>query len=105
MLVSYQAAGTTGRRLMEPKPTVRFPGRDWNKWIDVVHLDGFSGHADRDDFLAYLTPLAGQVEQGPADPRRAGAGRGAGRDAAGRRVRRRGRTASRATGWYWGDSA
>jgi metallo-beta-lactamase family protein len=61
ILVSYQAAGTTGRRLLEPKPTVRFAGRDWNKWINVVHLDGFSGHADREDFLAFLSPLAGRV--------------------------------------------
>lgn len=61
ILVSYQAQGTTGRRLMEPRPTVRFAGRDWNKWVEVVHLEGFSGHADRDDFLAYLEPLAGKV--------------------------------------------
>jgi metallo-beta-lactamase family protein len=61
ILVSYQAAGTTGRKLLEPKPTVRFQGREWNKWLDVVHLNGFSGHADRDDFLAYLTPLVGQI--------------------------------------------
>jgi metallo-beta-lactamase family protein len=61
VLVSYQAQGTTGRRLLEPKPTVRFQGRDWNKWIEVHHLDGFSGHADRADFIAYLSPLAGRV--------------------------------------------
>jgi metallo-beta-lactamase family protein len=61
VLVSFQAQGTTGRRLLENKPTVRFMGRDWNKWIEVTHLDGFSGHADRNDFLAYLSPLAGQV--------------------------------------------
>jgi metallo-beta-lactamase family protein len=61
ILVSYQAYGTTGRKLLEAKPTVRFQGRDWNKWLDVVHLNGFSGHADRDDFLAYLAPLVGQV--------------------------------------------
>jgi metallo-beta-lactamase family protein len=61
VLVSFQAPGTTGRRLLEPKPTVRFQGRDWNKWIEVVHLDGFSGHADRADFIAYLSPLAGQI--------------------------------------------
>ena len=61
ILVSYQAPGTLGRRLTEPKPTVRFQNKDWNKWIEVVHLDGFSGHADRDDFLAYLTPVAGKV--------------------------------------------
>jgi metallo-beta-lactamase family protein len=61
VLVSFQASGTTGRRLLEPKPTVRFMGREWNKWIEVVHLDGFSGHADKHDFLAYLEPLAGKV--------------------------------------------
>src|SRR5262245_58553883 len=63
VLVSYQAQGTVGRKLMEAKPTVRFQGRDWNKWIDVIHLDGFSGHADKDDFLAYLGPLAGKVNK------------------------------------------
>ena len=63
VLVSYQAPGTVGRKLLEPKPTVRFQGRDWNKWIEVLHLDGFSGHADRDDFLAYLGPLAGKVRK------------------------------------------
>jgi metallo-beta-lactamase family protein len=61
ILVSYQAQGTTGRRLLEKSPTVKFAGREWNKWLEVVHLDGFSGHADRDDFLAYLTPLAGKI--------------------------------------------
>jgi metallo-beta-lactamase family protein len=61
VLVSFQAPGTVGRRLLEPKPTVRFQGRDWSKWIGVVHLDGFSGHADKNDFRAYLAPLVGRV--------------------------------------------
>jgi len=61
ILVSYQAQGTTGRRLLENSPTIRIQGRDYQKWIKVVHLDGFSGHADRNDFMAYLEPLAGQV--------------------------------------------
>src|SRR4029079_13231579 len=64
ILVSYQASGTVGRRLMEQKPTVRFQGRDWNKWIEVIHLDGFSGHADKLDFEAYLAPLVGKVGTG-----------------------------------------
>src|SRR4029079_19274359 len=64
VLVSYQAHGTVGRKRMETKPTVRFQGRDWNKWIEVIHLDGFSGHADRDDFAAYLSPLVGKVGTG-----------------------------------------
>ena len=62
VLVSFQAPGTTGRRLLEKSPTIRIQGRDWNKWIEVVHLDGFSGHADRADFDAYLTPLAKRVQ-------------------------------------------
>jgi metallo-beta-lactamase family protein len=61
ILVSYQASGTVGRKLLEPKPTVRFQGRDWNKWLDVIHLDGFSGHADKEDFLSYLRPVVGKI--------------------------------------------
>jgi metallo-beta-lactamase family protein len=61
VLVSFQAPGTTGRRLMDNKPTVWMQGKEWNKWIEVVHLDGFSGHADVNDFKAYLGPLAGRV--------------------------------------------
>ncbi|MGL6075733.1 MAG: MBL fold metallo-hydrolase [Fimbriiglobus sp.] len=61
ILVSFQAPGTTGRRLLEPKPTIRMLGKDWNKWIEVTHLEGFSGHADQSDFLAYLGPIAGKV--------------------------------------------
>lgn len=61
ILVSYQAKGTTGRRLLEKSPTVKFLGKEWNKWLEVVHLDGFSGHADRSDFIAYLSPLANRV--------------------------------------------
>ena len=63
VLVSYQAPDSLGRKLLERRPTVRFQGHRWNKWIEVVELNGFSGHADRDDFLAYLGPLAGQTEK------------------------------------------
>src|SRR5262249_19962085 len=61
VLVSYQAIGTPGRAMLDRGPTVRFLGRDWNKWAEIVHLDGFSGHADQEDFLAYLAPLVGEV--------------------------------------------
>jgi metallo-beta-lactamase family protein len=61
ILVSFQAPGTTGRKLLDPKPTLWIQGKEWNKWIEVVHLDGFSGHADQTDFTAYLGPLVGKV--------------------------------------------
>jgi metallo-beta-lactamase family protein len=62
VLVSYQASGTVGRKLLESGPTVRFGGKDWNKWLEVHHLDGFSGHADQADFEAYLKPIVGKVK-------------------------------------------
>jgi metallo-beta-lactamase family protein len=58
VLVSYQAPGSLGARLLEKRPTVRFLGRNWNKWLEVVELNGFSGHADSSDFQALLGPAA-----------------------------------------------
>jgi metallo-beta-lactamase family protein len=59
VLVSYQAPQSLGRQLLEKRPTVRFHGRTWNKWASVVELNGFSGHADRDDFVTLLGTAAG----------------------------------------------
>jgi len=61
VLVSYQAPHSLGRRLLEPRPTVRFHGHDWNLWAEVIDLHGFSGHADCNDFLDFLGPLAGRT--------------------------------------------
>jgi metallo-beta-lactamase family protein len=54
VLVSYQAPHSVGAQLLEKRPTVRFHGREWNKWASVIELNGFSGHADRDDFVGLL---------------------------------------------------
>jgi metallo-beta-lactamase family protein len=61
VLVSYQAPQSLGSRLLEKRPTVRFHGKTWNKWLDVAELNGFSGHADQNDFLALLGPAAGHT--------------------------------------------
>jgi metallo-beta-lactamase family protein len=74
VLVSYQAPGSMGSRLLEKRPSVRFMGRNWNKWVEVVELNGFSGHADREDFLALLGPAAattGRVRLVHGDPEQA----------------------------------
>jgi metallo-beta-lactamase family protein len=63
VLVSYQAPGTPGRQLLERGPKVRLHGRSLNKWADVIDLNGFSGHADHNDLLELLAPLAGRVER------------------------------------------
>ena len=58
VLVSYQAPNSLGSQLLLPLPTVRFHGRTWNKWIEVAQINGFSGHADQDDFDALLRGAA-----------------------------------------------
>jgi metallo-beta-lactamase family protein len=63
VLVSYQSPLSLGRKLLERGPTVRFRGRNWNKWADVMDVQGFSGHADHDDFLHLLGPLAGKTRR------------------------------------------
>jgi metallo-beta-lactamase family protein len=54
VLVSYQAPDTLGAQLMAPKPTARFHGRIWNKWIRVEQINGFSAHADQADLTSLL---------------------------------------------------
>jgi metallo-beta-lactamase family protein len=61
VLVSYQAPNSLGAQLLQMRPTVRFHGRNWNKWAEVVSISGFSGHADHDDFLALLAPALGET--------------------------------------------
>ncbi len=58
VLVSYQSPHSLGAKLLERNPTVRFHGKKWNKWISVVQMNGFSGHADHNDLMHLLRPLA-----------------------------------------------
>jgi len=58
VLVSYQAPRTLGRQLLDRGPTVHFHGKDWPLRAEVLHLEGFSGHADHNDLLTHLAPLA-----------------------------------------------
>jgi metallo-beta-lactamase family protein len=60
VLVSYQAPGSLGRKLLERGPTVRFRSRKWNKWAEIVDLNGFSGHADQLDLVRHLRPHMGR---------------------------------------------
>jgi metallo-beta-lactamase family protein len=63
VLVSYQAPHTLGRKLLEPRPRVRFHGKDWNLWAEVIEVNGFSGHADQNELLGLLRPLAGRAHK------------------------------------------
>jgi metallo-beta-lactamase family protein len=61
VLVSYQAPSSVGAKLLEKRPTVRFHGRNWNKWVEVSQINGFSGHADQNDFEALFGSAVGRA--------------------------------------------
>src|SRR5262249_41506515 len=63
LIIGYQAPDTLGRRLVEHQPEVRIHDRYWKLRAEVTVLSGFSSHADHNDFLAFLGPLAGQTKR------------------------------------------
>ncbi|WP_165227341.1 MBL fold metallo-hydrolase [Aquisphaera insulae] len=64
VIVSYQAEGTLGRRISEGVERVQI----FDRWYDlnaaVYVLDGFSGHADRNDLAAWYEQTGGGIEHG-----------------------------------------
>ncbi len=54
VIVGYQAQHTLGRRLVEKKKEVRIFGDTYERKAEVVDLDAFSAHADRNDLLKYV---------------------------------------------------
>jgi metallo-beta-lactamase family protein len=64
VIVSYQAEGTLGRQLAEGAERVQI----MDQWHDlnaaVYVLDGFSGHADRNDLAWWYEQTGGGIERG-----------------------------------------
>jgi len=64
VIVSYQAQGTLGRKLAEGVERVQI----MDQWHDlnaaVYVLDGFSGHADRNDLAWWFGQTGGKIEHG-----------------------------------------
>jgi len=54
LIVGWQAPETLGRRLVEHEPKVRIFGDEYRNNAQVEVLNGFSGHADRDELLAWV---------------------------------------------------
>ena len=55
MFVGYQAEGTLGRTLLEGVPEVRLFGEDVKVSAEIHNLEGFSGHADKNGLLSWLS--------------------------------------------------
>ncbi len=61
VLAGFQAGGTRGARLVAGERSLRIHGEDVPVRAEVQQLEGFSGHADQAELLAWL----GQVRQPP----------------------------------------
>ncbi len=63
VIVSYQAEGTLGRQISDGVERVQI----FDQWYDlnaaVYVLDGFSGHADRNDLAWWFEQTGGNIEQ------------------------------------------
>lgn len=63
LFVGYQAVGTLGRQILERPRSVRVLGQEVEVRARVEQIQGFSGHADRNELKAWLAAL-------PTRPRR-----------------------------------
>ena len=55
LIIGYQAEHTLGRRIAERQPEVKIFGVEHPLEAEVVVMDAFSAHADRDDLLEFVT--------------------------------------------------
>lgn len=54
LITGWQAPNTLGRRLVEKVDKVRILGEEYPRLAQVEVLNGFSGHADRDELLEWV---------------------------------------------------
>jgi metallo-beta-lactamase family protein len=57
LIVGWQAPDTLGRRLVEGAPVVRIFGEEYQRKAQVEVINGFSGHADRNELLGWAKAI------------------------------------------------
>lgn len=63
LIVGFQAEHTLGRRLVEQQPVVRIFGEEVQRKAEVVVINGYSAHADREELRGWLRKLGGPVRR------------------------------------------
>ena len=61
IVVGYMAQHTLGRRIVERREEIKIFGRMYKLLCRVEVLNGFSAHADADDFARCLGPIASDL--------------------------------------------
>ncbi len=54
LIVSFQAEHTLGRRIIEKQPVIKILGEEFPLRAEVIAMDEFSAHADRNGLLEYV---------------------------------------------------
>lgn len=57
LITGWQAENTLGRKLVEKEPVVRIFGEEYQNKAHTEVLNGFSGHADRDELLDWVNAI------------------------------------------------
>ena len=63
LIIGYQAQHTLGRRIAERNPAVKIFGVERALEAEVVVMDAFSAHADRDDLVDFVERCRGQLRK------------------------------------------
>ncbi|MBW2467017.1 MAG: MBL fold metallo-hydrolase [Deltaproteobacteria bacterium] len=62
LVTGWQAPNTLGRRVVNKERTIKIFGEDFPVKADVEVITGFSGHADRDEILAWAGAMRNKPE-------------------------------------------
>jgi len=63
LIVSFCAEHTLGKRIVEREPRIKIFGEFYPLRAEVVVINAFSAHADRDELLAYVHQTNGSVKR------------------------------------------
>ncbi len=63
LIIGYQAQHTLGRRIAERKSVVKIFGVERTLEAEVVVMDAFSAHADRDDLVDFVERCRGKLRK------------------------------------------